>query len=1149
MHHSTGVAEPLRTDRIDVAEPAERATEQPNGSARPGAPSDGRPDRESLRALAVTAAAAEATAEQLAVLEADRHAWLRTLDDLLDETEDALDALRSSKRPEREQAIGDLEAERKRLLAAIDLLVGTTRTDAAGPVMEAAGEVRLQLSWQAGRVVAWAGGPGVEPLGRDELIDLMARADAPRGGWADHDPVPVPGTGPAHALATDVGSVLGWLVAVGADTTEPTHGCCGSSVEWFGRLATWAVRLVAKGAIVPSLRVDTSGGKPSPNSSAEHFVRWRPALVEMSELERTMGAIPGPVTAVARAAPRELTLGVLESMVHAIASSAAAQLELPAPPPSPRTTAEVAETFLTRLDGSRFTAPVRAGAELSSRLDRWSKPVTEPVTTKLVVSLDPPDSGNAWFLAVLGPNPEGEMVPIEVALVDSRSKRQMSQQLNRLERLLPALQRPGGLRRGQVYLSQDEAWELMTETGEALTTAGFEVRVPALSRKRPSPALRLTTEADETVVGANQLASVHWSAVFDDVELTASEVAALAAEARPLVKSRGRWVELDRADLAEAAAALAEQADRTKMTGAEILRFGVGLDGSPLSGGVSVAGSSWAAELLEKAASATAEADPQPEGFVGELRSYQAEAVGWLDFLDTVQLGGCLALDMGLGKTPTVLAHLARTRGRGPALVIAPPAVVGNWAAEAARFTPDLSVVIHHGASRASAEALEAEVDGADVVITTYGTAVRDVEALSELHWEHLVLDEAQAIKNPANETSQQLRRIPATIRLALTGTPVENGLGDLWAILDFTNPGLVGDRATFVAALSKPGSKRSPKGAEGGLRALNGILVFRRTKAEPAVAEELPDRIDELDRCSMTPEQIGLYQAVLDNLVTETRRSSDQPGADQPKQGAILAAITALKQICNHPAAYQDDGQPLEGRSGKLARLEEIVDSVFASDERVLVFTHFARWGERLADHLTERFDVPVACYHGGLSRKERDRIISDFQSREGPGALVLSLKAGGTGLNLTAASHVVLYDRWWNPAVEDQARDRAWRIGQTRTVVSHRLVCPGTVDERVEEVVAGKRHIADMVLPSSSSLADLDATQLRAALGLRPDEILTEETPTASISRTGADDDSAGDDATTPADPGPDAPDGDTSTEVAPAETDQAREEVTVR
>jgi SNF2 family DNA or RNA helicase len=618
--------------------------------------------------------------------------------------------------------------------------------------------------------------------------------------------------------------------------------------------------------------------------------------------------------------------------------------------------------------------------------------------------------------------------------------------------------------------------------GPRLASIGFDVRVPPMSRRKATPMLRLFAESSDTVVGAHQLSNVTWSVLFDDVELTAAEIAQLAKQARPLVQSRHGWVEVDRLDLEQAAAALAEREADRKLTGAEILRHSLGLDGGGLP--VDVRGHSWATEILEHAAEAAASPVTRPPGFEGELRSYQAEAVAWIGFLERADLGGCLALDMGLGKTPTVLAHLVKAAASGPALVIAPAAVVGNWAAEAARFTPGLRVVIHHGAARASAESLAAEIEAADVVITTYATAVRDIDALAVASWATLVLDEAQAIKNPASETAQQLRRIPAHTRLALTGTPIENGVGDLWAILDFTNPGLVGSRPTFVAQLAGD--------AESALRSLNGLLVFRRTKREPEVAAELPDKIDELDHCTMTPEQIGLYQAVLDALV------ADVGGADvatEHKKGAILAAITALKQICNHPAAYRDDGQPLAGRSGKLSRLEEIVENVFAAGERVLVFTHFATWGRRLAEHLTALTGTRVECYDGSLARGARDRIVRDFQEGTGPGALVLSLKAGGTGLNLTAANHVVLYDRWWNPAVEDQARDRAWRIGQHRTVISHRLVCPGTIDERVEEVVAGKRHIANLVLPRSSSIADLDVDQLRHALGLQPDELLTDD------------------------------------------------------
>ena len=386
----------------------------------------------------------------------------------------------------------------------------------------------------------------------------------------------------------------------------------------------------------------------------------------------------------------------------------------------------------------------------------------------------------------------------------------------------------------------------------------------------------------------------------------------------------------------------------------------------------------------------------------------------------------------------------------------------------------------------------DAAADEIDLVITTYGTAVRDIDALSEVVWDRIIVDEAQVIKNHTSETAKQLRRLNARSRLALTGTPIENGLGDLWAIMDFCNPGLVGTRTPFIAQLQRPGDARGA--AESALHALNGVLVFRRTKSEPQIAAELPDRIDELAHCAMTPEQIGLYQAVLDQLIVDTAESQQ---AGDRRKGAVLAAITALKQICNHPLNFRPMGEDtrIEGRSGKLDRLDEILEAVFAAGERALVFTHFATWGERLAGYLSTRTGYDIDCYHGGLGRTARDRMVKKFQTEQGPGAMVLSLKAGGTGLNLTAASHVVLYDRWWNPAVEDQARDRAWRIGQTRTVICHRLVCPGTVDERVEEVVAGKRRIADMVLPKSSSIGDLDAEELRHALGIDTGALLTDD------------------------------------------------------
>jgi superfamily II DNA or RNA helicase len=847
-------------------------------------------------------------------------------------------------------------------------------------------------------------------------------------------------------------------------------------VRWLARVALEGVRAVACGSIVPRLEV----GSQADGRSVDARVRWIPALLDSEMVAALASAMPGTVAVLSDEAARPLTLGVIGAVVEAIVSESLERLELPAQPPGATSATDLADTMVARMDGATFQADRELARQTSRRLDVWARSVTDLGRSPLVVQLDAPGARDQWLLSVHAHSSSPGLVPIDTA-IRSDGGRAAANDWARLQRMLPVLGRTR--QRGVVVLGADEAWEFMSSTGPMLRSIGFDVRAPELSPRSARPALHMFTEARPgSTVGVNQLSNVSWSVVFDDVELSATEIARLARQARPMVQSRGRWVAIDSVDLERAAAALSERESITELTGAEILRQSIGLDGSGHGVGVVVHGDSWAQQIVNRAHDAQISLDVAPEGFAGTLRAYQAEALAWIDFLDTNQLGGCLALDMGLGKTPTVLAHLARIAGRGPALVVAPAAVVGNWAAEAAQFAPDLRVLVHHGAARAVDSQLEKEIANADVLITTYATAVRDVDALADAEWTTMVLDEAQAIKNPASDTAQTLRRIPAHTRLALTGTPIENGVGDLWAILDFTNPGLVGPRAKFVAELGSD--------AESGLRALNGLLLFRRTKSEPEVAAELPEKIDELDHCTMTTEQIGLYQAVLDDLLAKAA----DPLVPTSK-GAVLAAITALKQICNHPAAYLADDQPLTGRSGKLTRLEEIVESVFAARERVLIFTHFASWGRRLAAHLSEVTGVPIDCYDGDLSRSARDRMVTEFQNGQGPGAMVLSLKAGGTGLNLTAANHVILYDRWWNPAVEDQARDRAWRIGQTRTVISHRLVCPGTIDERVEEVVQGKRHVAGLILPKSSSIADLNPDQLARAFSLRPDELLTED------------------------------------------------------
>ncbi len=994
-------------------------------------------------------------------------ASLLVVDRLLGEAQDGLASVRGLTGDEREQVVADFTDT----VESLRRVAGMLRPAA---VAEPPDEVALQASWAAGTVVVWAGGRGAQPASNDELATLLETCGGPPHGWSVHPGVPLEQGVRAEALSIQLKDALGWLIAISSDADRDA---LGTGIRWLARVALEGVRAVARGSIVPRLEVDQQAN----GRRVSARVRWVPAALEPALIASLVSSMPPTVDALGHEKGRATTLGVIGAVVEAIVTESLERLELPAQPPNAVSATDLADTMSARLDGAPFEAGVDSARATSRRLDDWTRSVTDPARRRLVVRLDEPGDHNAWMLSVLAPSGSAQWVPIDEAL-RADGGRATTLEWVRLQRMVPALGRSRPSQRGRVALDQDEAWEFLSHLGPMLSSIGFDVRAPELAPRAARPALRLFTEARAgATVGVDQLSDVSWSVVFDDVELTAAEVARLARQARPMVASRGRWVAIDRLDLERAAAALSDRESVTQLTGAEILRQSIGLDATGF-GPVLVHGDSWAQQIVDRARRSDLAVDAAPERFAGTLRSYQSEALAWIGFLEASGLGGCLALEMGLGKTPTVLAHLARSAGAGPSLVVAPAAVVGNWAAEAARFSPDLRVLVHHGASRASDAQLEKEIIEADIVITTYATAVRDIDALTDLEWSTLVLDEAQAIKNPASETARSLRRLGARTRLALTGTPVENGVGDLWAILDFTNPGLVGPRATFVAQLAGD--------TESALRALNGILMFRRSKSEPEVAAELPDKIDELDHCTMTTEQIGLYQAVLDQLL----QAAADPLATTSK-GAVLAAITALKQICNHPAAYLDDDRPLTGRSGKLTRLEEIIESVFAARERVLIFTHFASWGRRLAAHLSEVTGVPIACYDGSLSRSARDQMVADFQHGDGPGALVLSLKAGGTGLNLTAANHVILYDRWWNPAVEDQARDRAWRIGQTRSVISHRLVCPGTIDERIEEVVQGKRHVAGLVLPKSSSLTDLDPDQLARAFSLRPDEMLTED------------------------------------------------------
>jgi SNF2 family DNA or RNA helicase len=474
-----------------------------------------------------------------------------------------------------------------------------------------------------------------------------------------------------------------------------------------------------------------------------------------------------------------------------------------------------------------------------------------------------------------------------------------------------------------------------------------------------------------------------------------------------------------------------------------------------------------------------------------DLFPFQERGHGWLRLLGDMGLGGILADDMGLGKTVQAIATFVSERAAGvdigPTLVVTPMSVTQQWSREIARFAPGLRVHVHHGPARLAGPAFHDAARASDVVVTSYDVATRDVELIAGIVWHRLLLDEAQDAKNPRTKRHRALRRIPRQRTLALTGTPIENRLGELWAIMDLVNPGLLGSREAFERTLARPIEVRRDAHALERLRSLVGPFVLRRAKDDPEVDLELPPITITKVPCHLTVEQASLYRATVDRWMPRI----EQHERRFDRRGAVLAMLGQLKQLCNHPEIVVPTGQPLEGRSGKLERLVELL-GVVPDEDKALVFTQYPGF-DRLAPHLAARLDRDVGFFHGGLSALARDELLSRFESDTGPAVLVVSLRAGGRGLNLPAANHVFHFDRWWNPAVEQQATDRVHRLGQRKAVFVSSLVCTATLEERIDVMLDAKRELADRVMAGAADdwLSDLDLDAIRAAVALAPEAI----------------------------------------------------------
>jgi SNF2 family DNA or RNA helicase len=542
-----------------------------------------------------------------------------------------------------------------------------------------------------------------------------------------------------------------------------------------------------------------------------------------------------------------------------------------------------------------------------------------------------------------------------------------------------------------------------------------------------------------------------WQVAVGGEALTAEEVAALAEAKRPLVRLRGRWVRVNR-DLLER---LRRRRGR-RISAAEALT--AALTGSLVVDGerVEFHAAGALADLVDRLARAGRAAVEPPEALRATLRPYQRRGLSWLAQMCELGLGGCLADDMGLGKTVQVIAlHLhRRPLGAGPTLVVCPTSLLGNWERELARFAPDVPVRRYHGGGR-HLEELAAD----EVVLVTYGVVRRDRAVLAEVGWGLVVADEAQHAKNPLSRTARELRAIPAPARVGLTGTPVENRLTELWSILDWTTPGLLGPLERFRRSVAVPVERYRDADATERLARVVRPFLLRRRKSDPRIAPELPAKTETDRVVPLTAEQATLYEAVVRETLAKIASSE---GIE--RRGLVLGLLTALKQICNHPAQYLHQPGPLPGRSGKLAALEELLEVIVDEGEAALVFSQYVEMCALIRAHLADR-GVPTLFLHGRVPARRREELVARFQDGRAP-VFLLSLKAGGVGLNLTRATHVVHYDRWWNPAVEDQATDRAYRIGQDRPVQVHRLVTEGTLEDRIAELLASKRGLAEAVV-----------------------------------------------------------------------------------
>ncbi|MFB3825206.1 MAG: DEAD/DEAH box helicase [Bryobacteraceae bacterium] len=958
----------------------------------------------------------------------------------------------------------------------------------------------LHAAWRDGALWLWAetsegfAAPGAKKESRKTTIRLPAvkgrpvpscplLADTPEGEPALEDfVVPAAPLGPARMLE---------LLADCRDKQVLEPGVLvGADLAYWTNAMRFAGALVAREQFLPGVDAE---GRP----------RWRAVYLgaDAARCEKLAAAMPAAARAMLDGVPARRVLGEF-------VDTAADQLVRAAAPFHHPCLDSPHDRWLAGLTAAD-PQPVQ---ELATAVREWQAPALADAEApfRLAFRLEEPGEDNrAWNVGYFlqGSRDPSLLVPAAQVWSAKRNRVLNVAGFNPREHLLRGLGQASGIDPHIEASLKDAAphgyatdaagaFQFLTGASGALEQAGFTVLLPSWWTRRGTKqrlSARASVKSSFTGSGGlsmSGLVQFEWQIALGGEPLTAAELKALADLKQPLVKVRGQWVQVTADDIRAAAEFWNKRSGQ--MTVRQAVRIAIGAEdqagGLPVDG---IAAEGWMAELLDQLnGSAAFEQLPPPAGLNATLRPYQARGYAWLAFLRRCGLGACLADDMGLGKTIQALSLLERDReldGKRPVLLVCPTSVVGNWQKEAERFTPGLSVMVHHGATRARGETFRSKAAGHAMVISSYALLARDFEALKRVDWRGVILDEAQNIKNPETRQATAARGLKCDFRIALTGTPVENNVGDLWSIMEFLNPGFLGSRAEFRKRFFLPIQSGADPEAPARLKRLTRPFILRRLKTDRDIINDLPEKLEMRVFCNLTKEQASLYAAVVKDA-EEAIESAD----GIQRKGVVLATLSKLKQVCNHPAQFLGDASAIPGRSGKLARLTEMVEELLAAGDRALIFSQFAEMGEILRRHLQESFGRETLFLHGGTPKKQRDRMVARFQSGDGPPLFVLSLKAGGTGLNLTAANHVFHFDRWWNPAVENQATDRAFRIGQTKNVQVHKFLCVGTLEERIDEMIERKKSIASGVIGAGEAwLTELSNAELRDLFALRKEAV----------------------------------------------------------